>query len=125
MQKQYKLPEEVAANIALCYQKLSAAQQFARAAFLHPNCPPPVKTDLTSVSASVTNIVERIDKRIPKQHWKLFKEQIKENDSLKLEEINRLFYLLSPQQQDVLETIASEMSKGHPIHFGGDDREVY
>jgi hypothetical protein len=112
MKKSFRIPTVVAASIALGYQKIQAAKEYFRSASTDPDCPGPVRTDMSVINAQLTLLHERIDNRIPIQNKERFYEQVKNDDTMVLENINRLYFKIPPAQRTVLETIATEMSKG-------------
>lgn len=97
--------------IALCYNGINASIEYARGIADDPQVHASIRNDFMHVTASLKGPVDRIDRRIPKETWQLFKEQLKENDSLRLENIKRIFSRMLPAQQEMLELAAEGIYK--------------
>lgn len=105
------IPPMLAQSIALCYQNIQSAKEYAQSIYTDRDCPRAVSVDFVDVSASLASPLARIDKRIPKATWSDFSQQVKENDSLRLENIKTLYVRMTPEKQQMLELMAEGILK--------------
>jgi Spy/CpxP family protein refolding chaperone len=109
-----KLPAAAASNIYLGVQSLQAAEQyFTSAAFEAKNSF--VNDEMLHARTNIKIILTRIEKRIPKTHKDSYKEQIVNNDPLRIENMKLLYTRLTPEQQDIIEEIMNALTKGEEI----------
>lgn len=120
MKKTYTIPPDCATNIAAGYQKAQSAIEFFRAAKATPGTPAPVQNSMVDVVTSLTLLLEnKIDKRIPRQTFEAFADQVKNNDALRFEEITRIYHRLPPEKQAVAEDLLTALMKGEIELFDG------
>lgn len=116
MKRTVKLSPAVAGMVALIYNNLQSVIEYSRAISRDNNTDANVMYDFIDISASAQIIIDRLDRRIPKQIWDKFNEQIKSNDPLKLENIQALYFRLTPEKQDIIETIMESLINGEEIN---------
>lgn len=118
MKKYIKLPPALAEMVALCYQAMSAAREYARGITSDPMAPGEVRNDFQHVVANITIPIDRIEKRIPEAVWEVFRTQVKDNDSIRLDNIKALYVRMVPAQQEMVEVFMEGILKNE-IQFEG------
>lgn len=117
MKKQFKLSPAIAEMVALCYQAMSSAREYARGIASDPMAPGQVRNDFHHVASSLTIPIERIENRIPASIWETFKIQVKDNDSIRLDNIKALYVRMLPAQQEMVELFMEGLLRGDLIEF--------
>jgi hypothetical protein len=112
MTQEIKIPPMIAQMVALCYNNLEAAREYARSIASDPDCPRRVQVDFLDVAASLASPIGRIEKRIPKSKWQDFSLQIREADALILDNIKAHFSRMTPKERELLELCAEGIRKG-------------
>jgi hypothetical protein len=112
-----KLSPTLATTIALVYQTINTAVEYGRAVSTDPACPYLVKNTMSLVIGNLRTAAETIEKRIPAARRAEFTQQYKDTDLLRLENIKRLYMKLKPEDQDVLELMIEQLSKGETIQI--------
>jgi hypothetical protein len=112
MKKAIKLSSAIAECVALCYQSMQAAKEYARSITSDPLTPESIKVDFTHVSVYLDSPIERIDKRIPPETREQWITEIKNNDHLRLENIKNIYIRLDPDRQDMAEIMMEGILKG-------------
>jgi len=92
--------------IALCYTNIQSAITLARFLCADRDTPRSVQQDFLHVAAELKNTTARIDKRIPKEGWESFRDQLVENDAMRLDAIKSIYVRMTPDQQNMLEMAA-------------------
>jgi hypothetical protein len=113
--KQVKLSTALATTIALCYQTINTAVEYAQAVSRDPQCPAGVINVMSNVVAELKLSAGRIERRIPSARRDEFKDHYNETDLLRLENIKSLYARLTKDQQDSLESMIELMAKGETI----------
>lgn len=96
---------------------MSAAREYSRDIASDPNVPSEVRNDFQHIAANLTIPIERIDKRIPQSVWETFKEQVKDNDSIRLDNIKALYVRLIPAQQQQVELFMEGLLRNEIAEF--------
>lgn len=107
-----KIPPTQAQMIGLIHQALSAAREYARNLASDKELHQRVRPFFTDQAASLTLLLNRMDSRVPKEIYDMYKEQVIEADSLQLDNIRQLFIRMLPEQRDMLERAAEGILKG-------------
>jgi hypothetical protein len=111
MKQQVIIPPFLAESIALGYNNLQSARELFRAVATDPNSPQRIIPDFIALSAGITPLLERIDRRIPMERKQVFEEQIKDTDPLMLDNIKALFTRMDKEQKETLEMVAEAILK--------------
>jgi len=112
-----KLTPATAQIIALCYQSMSAAQQYARSIANDPDTGMVIRNYFLRIGAAMTEPIQLIENRIPKSNWELFQAQIKASDPVGMDEMKSMFVRMTPEQQEWVERLMSGILKGELINF--------
>lgn len=112
MKQQIKLSPATAECVALCYQSMQAAQEYARSISSDPGTHGNIKNDFVHVAAGLNAPIERIDKRIPRSTWNDFKTQVKGTDPIRLDNIKAMFIRLTPERQVMAEIMMEGILSG-------------
>jgi hypothetical protein len=106
-----KIPPLQAQMIGLCRASLAAAREYARGLMCDPDVPKQLTTPMNNLAAECSIIISRIDSRIPKEIWEQYNDQVVKSDSLTLENIKSLYIKMLPEQQEMLEKVATAILK--------------
>lgn len=124
MKYQIKLSPAISEMVALCYQGMSAAQEYARQITADPNCQNVIACDFRHIASSLSTPIDRIDKRIPKATRAHFNDQIKNNDHIRLDNVKSLYIRMLPVQQDMIETLMQGILKGEVIDIDFTEKKL-
>jgi hypothetical protein len=112
MKQQIKLSPATAECVALCYQSMQAAQEYARSIGIDPGTHENIKGDFKIIADILRTPLARIEKRIPKETRQVFNQQIKYNDSVRLENLKALYIRLTPERQVMAEIMMEGILSG-------------
>jgi hypothetical protein len=112
MKEQIKLTPMTAEYVALCYQSIKAARDYASSIGTDPQTHDFIKGDFKVIADILRTPLARIEKRIPKQTREVFNKQIKETDSIRLENIRAIYVRLLPEKQVMAEIMMEGILSG-------------
>ena len=97
------LPPAVSEVIALCYSSMIAALYYARDLASDKEIQKVIQQDFLSVAVSLRTPIARIESRIPACNKAQFKEQLTDADSMRQDNIKRMYTHMTPVEQDLAE----------------------
>jgi hypothetical protein len=71
-----------------------------------------LQADFFHIASQLGTPIGRLEKRIPKDYWKKFKEQVKENDPIRLDNIKAMYVRMLPEQQEMAELLMQGILNG-------------
>ena len=89
--------------IALCYSNIISGRGYARHLSTDKDLPKIIQQDFLSVAVSLYSPINRIESRIPACNKERFKEQLTDADSLRLDNMKRMYTHMTPDKQDLAE----------------------
>jgi hypothetical protein len=107
-----KLSPAIAEMVVLCYQSMNAAREYARGISSDPTVGSYLQTDFFHIASQLGTPINRLERRIPKDYWKEFKEQVKENDPIRLDNIKAMYVRMLPEQQEMAELLMQGILRG-------------
>ena len=111
MKENVPLKPIIAEFVALCYQGIQSAKEYAESVAT-ANIDPLLKSDFKMISDTLAIPLKRIEKRIPKETRSIFNAQIKNNDSIRLDNIKALYIRLTPERQVMAEIMMEGILSG-------------
>jgi len=113
-----KLSEAHATLIYLMYASNKNALEYADALMSDPAFPGLLKHDcIRPIEIKLQWIKKALDLKVPAARRDLFDQQLKHNDTLRLDEIKRLFTKMTPEQQDLFERVGKAIVSKELIEF--------
>lgn len=104
--------------IILLYHNVKNALESAEALMAERNFPTGPKYDIIDpITKKLKWIKAGLEFKIPKERQDIFNTQLKHADTLRLNEINRLYTRLTPEKQEILEKIIQAMIKGEILNI--------
>ncbi len=111
-----KIDRAHAELISLLYHNNKNALEAAEALLADPGFYPKIKDDvIRPIISKLRWIKSGLDMKVPRENLALHDLQLKHADTLRLNEINRLYTRLLPEQQEALELIMQGMIAGEII----------
>ena len=111
MKQEIKLKPIVAEFVALCYQGIQSGKEYAEAVTT-TDVDELIKKDFKMICESLSIPLKRIEKRIPKATREIFNNQVKNNDSIRLDNIRSIYIRLTPAKQEMAELLMEGILKG-------------
>lgn len=113
-----KLSEAHATLIFLLYASTKNAMQYTEALIEEKYFPVALKDDcIRPIHNKLVWVRKALDLKVPAARREIFEQQLKHNDTLRLDEINRLFTKMTPEQQDLFERVGKAIVSKELIEF--------
>jgi hypothetical protein len=122
MKQHIKLGPIVSELMSLSYSSMKASQEYARAISLEPTAHKLVQNEFRNLAGNIAACLDRIERRIPQHNWDAFKQQLADNDHLRLENIKSYYQRLTPDKQALIEETVIGLAKGEIIEFVEDEK---
>jgi hypothetical protein len=115
MKEKIQLSPALAELTALCYTGMDASRKYAREIASDSRTPKHIREDFIHIASSLAIPISRIEKRIPKDNWQLFVDEIASIDPEQFDNIRSLYTRLNKEQKANLELAMEAMLKGELI----------
>lgn len=115
-----KIKQVHAENIYLLYAFVKNASEVTDALMADKDFPLVVKhSTLLPIRNKLNWIKTTLDSKVPEVNRQIHEQQLKNNDTMRIAEIQRLFTRMTPDQQELFEEMGIALAAGEQIEFKG------